>query len=272
MKGTHEALVSRELFDSVQQKRESRRGRTTKRSHRDRFHFSGLLICSHCGLNMNGHYQAANDSIRYVCSGYMRYGTVNGCRAWSVSQDVLVEFLLKLIAEVMDSPEQIDQLRSAIRDRLMSEPAVDPVDLKAAKKRLRELDKQIDRAGDRLLKAEDLEDLLIPKLKAMRTDRDRLASDLKTMNQQADPTTIEAEIDAALACFEELITQHESAPARRFRELIRRVIQRIEFEFEPRPNVGKKRKFFQVKRGVVTLASKLPIRASDLSLSYATGL
>lgn len=62
-KDAHEAIVPRELWERVQQKRAGVRKRQTNKGEHNMF--SGLLICSDCGRNLHYHFNSRNPEITY---------------------------------------------------------------------------------------------------------------------------------------------------------------------------------------------------------------
>jgi len=63
----HEPIIDRATWEKVQQKRGKIRKRTQKNGERNMF--SGLLVCSDCGGNMNFHFNQKNHDIQYFnCS------------------------------------------------------------------------------------------------------------------------------------------------------------------------------------------------------------
>jgi site-specific DNA recombinase len=66
-KGTHEPLISRELFDNVQKMLDRRSSCPTGR-HKHDFAFQGKLVCGHCGCAVVGEVQKQK-YVYYHCSG-----------------------------------------------------------------------------------------------------------------------------------------------------------------------------------------------------------
>ena len=68
-KDVHEAIVPRELWERVQQKRAGIRKRNTSNGERNMF--SGLLVCADCGHNLHYHFNQGNPEITYFnCANY----------------------------------------------------------------------------------------------------------------------------------------------------------------------------------------------------------
>ena len=95
---THEAIVSEELWDSVQQKRKHAYRASPRGTHTHRL--SGFLYCADCGrrLSLQTHYSKADRSrtiYSFRCSGYAN--AAQSCTAHGVSADALEEILLTTV-------------------------------------------------------------------------------------------------------------------------------------------------------------------------------
>ena len=66
--GRHEAIVSRELWEQVQDVLDGRHARKTRRSKHD-FAFSGLITCGHCGCALVGEIKKQR-YVYYHCTGF----------------------------------------------------------------------------------------------------------------------------------------------------------------------------------------------------------
>ena len=100
-----------------------------------------------------------------------------------------------------------------------------------------ELDRQIKRGTERLLKSpEDITDLLAPQLSGWRKERDRLAAETATHTREAAPQNIEAEAEAAVDRLWTLANDLQGADPARLREVIRRMVGRIELWFDHVPH------------------------------------
>jgi hypothetical protein len=96
-----------------------------------------------------------------------------------------------------------------------------------------QLDREIDHGVKRLLRApDDVADLLAQELSNMRRERERLARELDDLEQPRDPADIEAEVEAAVSRLWTLAEELGQADPARLRELIRRMVARIELHFD----------------------------------------
>jgi len=123
---THEPLVSREVFQLVQEK-------ITSRKRPDAFGnysvFAGLVKCGQCGSTMNIRRanQKGNDRI-YTCSKYNKYG-VKHCSQHRIKYDVLYSIVLEQIRSyavkaLENEAEVVRQLESQSQGDFDSEHAL----------------------------------------------------------------------------------------------------------------------------------------------------
>ena len=95
--------------------------------------------------------------------------------------------------ELMLCGDNRDRLLAEVKRRLANRDKPDGKQISDLKRRLKELDREIDRAADRLLRApEDLLDVLAPKLSAMKQERARLTQMLRTAESARKPADVEA--------------------------------------------------------------------------------
>lgn len=101
--GTHEPLISRELWARVKKRRED--DRKVGRPKNPNYFLRPLLVCGHCGKNMTGRTERAGDGgqrIGYVCSAYQSGRSVNQnrCGYHFVHHDVIESILFEKIREL----------------------------------------------------------------------------------------------------------------------------------------------------------------------------
>jgi Recombinase. len=91
-KDVHEPIISRDIFEKLQDKRGTTRKR--KKQNGEKNIFSGILICADCGHNLNFHFNQGNNNIKYFnCSNYnSSRGTCNS------THYIRVDFLEKVVS------------------------------------------------------------------------------------------------------------------------------------------------------------------------------
>jgi hypothetical protein len=123
-----------------------------------------------------------------------------------------------------------------LKARAESERHVDPDAMARQRAKLADLESQIAHRTKRLLKApDDVADLLGAELAALRRERDRLAADLDAAEHRGAGDT-EADIEAALSELWTLADGLDSDDPATLREVIRRLVSRIDLYFDAKQN------------------------------------
>ena len=140
--------------------------------------------------------------------------------------------MLDRIQKTLLSEKNLQKVETALRKKLKSRLQKLP-DTKPLERKLTRLNADIDKAADRLLRADDdLMDILSPRLREMRQDRDRVASELnnqKRQNSTADADRIVAESLSWLNEVNDVIRQ--GSPQER-RDVLLSLVDTITVEFE----------------------------------------
>lgn len=141
---THEAIISQELWDSVQRTRK-RAGRSAPwGSHYHRL--SGYLYCADCGrrMTLQTHYSRKDGSIEYSfrCGGYA--SRVDSCTAHGIGAKAVEAILLSTIQRISrlvlkDEKAFASELQRLWLERRTEKPQQAEADLKRMKKRYDEL-------------------------------------------------------------------------------------------------------------------------------------
>lgn len=127
---THEAIISRELFQKAQELRDG------KQRHvyiREPALFSGIAFCSDCGRKMYLR-RSKNEKMPdyYICSGYSKQ--IKECTSHYIRESVLSDIVLKRIQDVFhNAKSDEDGLKKSINSQI----------LKANNSRLNEIQKEI---------------------------------------------------------------------------------------------------------------------------------
>lgn len=141
--GAHEAIVSRELFERVQNiNNAGARGRADK--GRAVHPLSGLLICADCGRKMKF---ARGGAGRFICRTYADLGK-KYCSSHSVAEGALERAIAKDLRELYGGAELFgaEHLARALKLKQDRQKAQNAAELRALKGRLAELDKLIRKA------------------------------------------------------------------------------------------------------------------------------
>ena len=257
VENAHEPLIDKKTFDAVQAKivRRSRKSgggyRTHTKKNDNAYLLSGLIYCEQCGARMHGWCSTRKKNgkaykyRRYVCSSYTRSGKHNesGCRRYAISQDAVYDVIIKKLSETLFMGHNMDRLRQCIRGRLEVCCKPDASQTEKLRRRLRELDKQLDRFSKNWFETpESLLKQLTEEAEAKKRERETIADQLATLEAAADRIDIESTTEKiaekSLALSEEL----QSAEPARIRELFRQLVERVEVNFTERHR-GKRREY-----------------------------
>jgi DNA invertase Pin-like site-specific DNA recombinase len=166
--GTHEPLVSPELFARVAQQLKRRLNHKAPQRSAD-YVFRGLLFCGHCASAMTGcvsHVRAGRPRLAYKCGGFMRCGR-GFCRFRQVYEDQLLDEVGTMIwHELLGDAGRAweERLRAALTARHDSAPD----DLARIEAELAKLDKDIARArGNLALLPPDMLGSVVAKIREM---------------------------------------------------------------------------------------------------------
>lgn len=141
---THEAIISQELWDSVQKRRKRVERASAWGSHSHRL--SGYLYCADCGrrMTLQTHYSKKDGSVQYSfrCGGYAARG--NSCTAHGISADSVEALLLSTVQRLSrfvlkDEKAFAEELQRLWTEKQGAKPQQDKADLKRLQKRYDEL-------------------------------------------------------------------------------------------------------------------------------------
>ncbi len=255
----HEPLVDAVTFQAVQEKLQSRKHAT---GHRERsadvYLLSGIVYCGHCGRKMYGSTKTRRKNgkvyqyAQYVCSTYQTAGKKQGCGCHAVDQGTLLDFLVvKLKTEVLAGGKR-DLLRDEILSAMKESADSGPERVESLRAKLSKLDKELDLAKRRFLKApDDVADMLGEELSSMRKQRDRVAAELAATESIADHGQLEQMADAAVDRLWSIAEEFDTAPAPRMRQLLSEMVERVDLYFDSIPKG--KRVECPLSKGVATL-------------------
>ena len=140
---THEAIIDRETFALVRQKRQNikRVSRTRKPAL-----FSGYLYCADCGRKLYAHHSQQFDGARYYCSGYAKMLQV--CSAHYITESVLCKRILSQLNRILrsyhdDSSAFQTQLQTLQAKSLQEQIQAEQKKLTEIQNRIQELDEII---------------------------------------------------------------------------------------------------------------------------------
>jgi site-specific DNA recombinase len=277
VEGTHEPLTDRETFDTVQRRLAENRVNTAPKRKGNRYLFTGLLRCGHCGWPMHGCALTDNRPEgeprryqRYVCGNYNLHGATV-CQCNTVAEWRVLVVLVRKLVEAFTDPERVALVTAELRRQFVTEAASGQVVDKALDRRIAELETQIAQGNRNLaLLPEDVLPGVVEQVRLWREERDRLARQKAVSN----PAPSEADIDQAIErIVSRLAVLQEKAdrvsPAV-MSELVHEMVERIELWFRHVP-YGRVRQRSVLDRGTVELredllVSSLVPRGSPLTM------
>ncbi len=236
----HEPIVPKPLFDRVQRKLAIQQKHTAHRTGH-RYVFTGLIRCGDCHRIMRGH-TAPGPKYSYTCRTYHDSGT-SACYSNCISETPLRDCVVRMIQKQYLSDEAIGRLRKALEKRLETEPRQDgEVDVKPIRKRIEDLDRQIDQGAERIFSApEGLVPKLYAKLDQLRAERDELQRRVNGAERQQNGSATDRtqEIEAAIDALRSLRDTFAEADPEHVQELLASLVARIELHFQHK-TVGKR--------------------------------
>lgn len=133
---SHAAIISKEMFDMVQQERMNRKNlrsgsATGKGKFSGKYAFSGMIICGECGETYRRHQQYSGDKKYYiwVCKTHENTGKGN-CPAKPIKEKALEEAFVRALNRLMENSQEIlDEVRLAAETEITDscEAAVEEV-------------------------------------------------------------------------------------------------------------------------------------------------
>ena len=219
--GTHEALVSQELFDRVQDRLATNRGGTGPKL--GSYLFSGLVTCTNCGRTMNG--ITMKGRRYYRCHKYDGDTRQVVCGYAAVSEEFLLERFDRTLQEEVLNRDRLRAIEEEMRRRTRPSGRTDAVE--ALRARLDTLLGHIDQGNANLaiLPADRLPGV-VAKLREWEEERDRLRVEI---GRRQGPGLLDGfqqsveEFEALLWRWRELV---EDGDAVLLREIIRDTIER----------------------------------------------
>lgn len=185
VENTHEAIVSQELFDTVQKALDGRL-RFVKRTGEPQI-FSKLFYCAECGHCML-HHDRTNHPKYYSCGKYRADG-VKACTSHHITYDNLYEIVLKDIQKHVklveeDEGRAIQEILSVKCSAEEKQLAKAKKEWKQAKKRLEEMDSRIKRVYEDNLSGKIPDDLFSVFITDYQNEKQTLTETVHTLEDE----------------------------------------------------------------------------------------
>ena len=187
---SHEAIVSREIFDMAQQKRKSRACKGNKNIGQAPKHLlSGLLKCPQCGSKMVINYNkwSNQDNTKritrtYICGHYNRAGAHGECSRNGIAAELIEKEVVQYTKKLISNPEFTAYLEQKIGKSL--DVSEIEKDLEFCDKKLKQLERNkgsLERDIDNIMEDDKSADR---KRKDMNRRLDKIYEDMEELEAQ----------------------------------------------------------------------------------------
>ena len=210
--GSHTPLVSRALFDHVQEKLHERGHSQTKPA----FPYRGLVVCARCGCQITAAV-AKQKYIYYRCTGAR-----GGCRPQYVRQDRLGEQLAAVVQGVKMTAEQVEALLNAMHERRGEREAERERGLQQLRRRLETITNRRDAAYEDKLDGKLSEECWLDRDRKWATELFQIKCEMETVAATPQPSMddVQATLELLQRAPELYLRQNDQERARLLRVLV----------------------------------------------------
>ncbi|ALG50196.1 hypothetical protein FORC3_2819 [Clostridium perfringens] len=185
VKGKHEAIIDRELWDKVQLILESKKGKPS-RIYDGEYPLTGILRCPKCGAGMvisrttNTLADGTKKRIAYYCCGNWKNKGTSVCNSNTIRVDKANEYVFKKIEELVSNEAMIKAVVKNINKERKDK-------MKPAKRLLGDIDKELEKLDKRKRKIfEAYEDDILTK-EEFQTRKDELNEKIRILEEEKKP-------------------------------------------------------------------------------------
>lgn len=185
VKGKHEAIIDRELWDKVQLILESKKGKPS-RIYDGEYPLTGILRCPKCGAGMvisrttNTLADGTKKRIAYYCCGNWKNKGTSVCNSNTIRVDKANEYVFKKIEELVSNEAMIKAVVKNINKERKDK-------VKPAKRLLGDIDKELEKLDKRKRKIfEAYEDEIITK-EEFQIRKDELNEKIRNLEEEKKP-------------------------------------------------------------------------------------
>ena len=185
VKGKHEAIIDRELWDKVQLILESKKGKPS-RIYDGEYPLTGILRCPKCGAGMvisrttNTLADGNKRRIAYYCCGNWKNKGTSVCNSNTIRVDKANEYVFKKIEELVSNEAMIKAVVKNINKERKDK-------VKPAKRLLGDIDKELEKLDKRKRKIfEAYEDDILTK-EEFQTRKDELNEKIRILEEEKKP-------------------------------------------------------------------------------------
>ncbi|EOU1884838.1 recombinase family protein [Clostridium perfringens] len=185
VKGKHEAIIDRELWDKVQLILESKKGKPS-RIYDGEYPLTGILRCPKCGAGMvisrttNTLADGTKKRIAYYCCGNWKNKGTSVCNSNTIRVDKANEYVFKKIEELVSNEAMIKAVVKNINKERKDK-------VKPAKRLLSDIDKELEKLDKRKRKIfEAYEDDILTK-EEFQIRKDELNEKIRILEEEKKP-------------------------------------------------------------------------------------
>ncbi|EOU2126404.1 recombinase family protein [Clostridium perfringens] len=185
VKGKHEAIIDRELWDKVQLILESKKGKPS-RIYDGEYPLTGILRCPKCGAGMvisrttNTLADGTKKRIAYYCCGNWKNKGTSVCNSNTIRVDKANEYVFKKIEELVSNEAMIKAVVENINKERKDK-------VKPAKRLLGDIDKELEKLDKRKRKIfEAYEDDILTK-EEFQTRKNELNEKIRILEEEKKP-------------------------------------------------------------------------------------
>lgn len=221
----HTAIVSRELFDRVQERLEERSSTSAKMRDMPPTPLNRKLVCGHCNKPMR------RKGPHFVCQTYSE-SLGQKCNNNSVRTAVMLDGIATKIRERFLSSENLDSLRASLERQLTpAEPDTAKADTLRAE--IRDIDRQIEQAGERLvLVPVDMMHIIQTQIEKLQRRREQAQQQLQDADAPAEqPDNAAQLVDRAMDALWQLAAVFQDADEITTAQVIDEIVDRVEIVF-----------------------------------------
>ena len=194
------AIISRELFEAAQKRKEARGVTHPNQQRRPRHLLSGLLRCGTCGAGMSTNGKDKSGRIRIRCSAATESGTCPDPKTFYL--DTVEKAVLSGLTAELRHPHVIAEYVRSYHEERKRLTATADAKRSRLQRQLGELTGKIDRLVEAIAKGHGDPAVLGPRATALHEERKRIVAELEA----APPTEVITLHPAVLARYEEQLT------------------------------------------------------------------
>lgn len=190
------AIVSTEVFEKAQEILKKRvRTKGTLRA-KETYLLSGLIVCDNCGASFHANTRVSGRNkdkyYSYRCSGRKNIGSKEKCRCREIKRDVIDSFVLNQVLDFILNDNNIDLVVNEINTQLDKRLSQQKIDIPQLKKRLAEVNSQLEKLVEALtlLENEGME-IIVEKMKYLNDQKSQITSELERMQDSLERVKVD---------------------------------------------------------------------------------